>query len=262
MPEPVDDEFDPQQQRDGGEHEGRGPQVAAEPAVEQARGDEAPGQPRVVEPLDARPARAGPRWGWRRWADWRRAASSRPAPTPSACPLPSHSAGRPPSTTVHAATRSSARTSSRSVRAGAITTITCESGAGGEGAERGGELGVGCRAPRRAEPSGHPGATRRPQMMTMPGALPFLEAAGDVAARGRGAVGWLGGSRRSPMTSTRRPRATSMRVPRAVRLWLGAGPAPRCRRRCPCGVHRVTSGASTPPPRGEVASAGGRSQRR
>ena len=53
MPQAVDDELDPQQERDGGQHEGRGPQVAAESPVEEARGDEAAGQARVVEPLQA-----------------------------------------------------------------------------------------------------------------------------------------------------------------------------------------------------------------
>jgi hypothetical protein len=53
MPEAVDDELDPQQERNGGQHEGRGPQVATEPAVEEARGHEAAGQARVIEPFQA-----------------------------------------------------------------------------------------------------------------------------------------------------------------------------------------------------------------
>ena len=52
--ERVDHEVDAQQERDRGEQQGGGPQVAAQPAVEQARGDEAPRQPRVVEALHAR----------------------------------------------------------------------------------------------------------------------------------------------------------------------------------------------------------------
>ena len=53
VPEAVDDELHPEQQRDGGQHEGRSPEVAPQSAVEEARSHEASGQARIVEPFQA-----------------------------------------------------------------------------------------------------------------------------------------------------------------------------------------------------------------
>ena len=55
--ETVDHEVDAQQQRDSGQHQRRRPEVAPQPAVEQARGDEPACQPGIVEALHAREPR-------------------------------------------------------------------------------------------------------------------------------------------------------------------------------------------------------------
>ncbi len=49
--EPVNDEVEPKQERERGQHQRRRPQVAPQATVEQARGDEAAGQPGIVEAL-------------------------------------------------------------------------------------------------------------------------------------------------------------------------------------------------------------------
>ncbi len=49
----VDHELDAQQERDHGQRERRGPEVAAQPPVQHARGDEATRRPRIVQALHA-----------------------------------------------------------------------------------------------------------------------------------------------------------------------------------------------------------------
>ena len=49
--EPVNDEFEPQEERQRGQDQRRRPQIAPQATVEQAGGDEAPGQAGIVQPL-------------------------------------------------------------------------------------------------------------------------------------------------------------------------------------------------------------------
>jgi hypothetical protein len=51
VPESVDDEVPPQEERHRGEQQGRRPQVAPQASIEQARGDEASGQAGVVQAI-------------------------------------------------------------------------------------------------------------------------------------------------------------------------------------------------------------------
>ena len=57
MPEPVHHELEPQEERQPGQHERGRPEVAPQPPVEQAGGDEAPGQTGIVESLHSRQPR-------------------------------------------------------------------------------------------------------------------------------------------------------------------------------------------------------------
>ena len=53
MAQAVHHELDAQQERDHGQHERRGPEVAAQAPVQHARGDETSGRQRIVQALHA-----------------------------------------------------------------------------------------------------------------------------------------------------------------------------------------------------------------
>ena len=109
--------------------------------------------------------------------------------------------------------RSSACTSAGSRSEGAITTTHLGVGAGRR-RRRARRCSSGCLSTTPDGSSWQPGATSRPHRITMPGPCHSSSRLGDVPAGGPRAVGGLGGSSRSPMTSTRRPRATGTRAVR------------------------------------------------
>ena len=156
-------------------------------------------------------------------------------------PRPSRTRGRPPSRTVDAATLQ--RLHQRRIPLG--------------GRHHDDHLGVGAGRRRRpARPvrsgclsmtpvgsSGHPGATSRPQTMTMPGPCHSSSRRAMSRQAARELSVGSGGRRRSPMTSTLRPSATGRRAVRADPQWPARFPPP-CRRRVPFLVHGVTFEAS------------------
>ena len=112
--------------------------------------------------------------------------------------------------------RSSACTSAGSRSEGAITTTTWESAREAKAPSASNRSG--CWSMTPVGSSGHPGATRRPQTMTMPGPCHSSSRRAMSRQAARELSVGSGGRSRSPMTSTRRPSATgSVRsVPPAV----------------------------------------------
>ena len=218
--EAVDHEVDAQQQRDGGQHQRRRPEVAAQPAVEQPGGDEAARQPRVVEALHAgQPGTlVGGRGVDRRvgvgshgpGADEHGAGARRPSRRPG---RRRRAPRRPLRSSVshqlgvafgggHARRRPASRGGPRTRASASVSSGWRRSAAAGP------------------TPLGQPGATRRPQRITMPGPCHSSSRRPMSRQAARELSVGSGGSSRSPMTSTRRPRATRM-VRSAPGRWVG-----------------------------------------
>ena len=260
--EAVDHEVDPQQQRDGGQDEGRRPQVAPQPAVQQARGDEAAGRrgssSRSMPASHGRSSDGAASIGG--LASGRHA--SRRARAPCACRRRSRTRGRPRRVTLDAAALSRAATSSGSRSGRGHHDDHLRVGPPRERAQRVGELGVGAAARRRAraEPW-QPGATRRPQTTTMPG--PCHSSSRRAMSRQAARELSVGLGREQQVADHLDPPAQRRRG------WCGRPPAP-CRgspvaarrRRCSCRAHRVTFGGPTPPHWGGSAPPEGGRRRR
>ena len=106
--------------------------------------------------------------------------------------------------------RSRSRTSPGSRSVAAITTTTCESALPAN--ERNESIRSGCAPSTSAGPTPlrQPGATRRPHKMTMPGPCHSSSRRPMSRQAARELSVGSGGRSRSPITSTRRPRATRM----------------------------------------------------
>ena len=186
----VDHELDAQQQRDHGQRERRRPEVAAQPPVQHARGDEPARQPRVVQALHA----------------------GQPRPVLGRCGVGRPAAGRPEGAGAHQhrpragsgltrevdpvaaparLARSSACTSAGSRSAGSMTTITWESARAANAPQRVGEVRMRVHDARRIVETAR--RDQAPADDHDARTLPLLEPAGDVAARGPRAVGGLRG---------------------------------------------------------------------
>ena len=227
-----------------GQRERRRPEVAAQPPVQHARGDEATRQPRIVQALHAgqpgpvvggrgvhRGVAVGPQ---RAGAHEHRARARRRSRRP----------GRSPSRTV-TPRRSRVCATAGIALGGRHHGDHLGVGAGGERSQRVGELRVLLDdagrivggAAGRHEPAAQDDDAR---------ALPFRRAAGRCRGRRRRelSVG-SGGSRRSPMTSTLRPRATG-----SVRSTSASAAGPRLHPRVGFCSHSSSivspSGASDP----------------
>ncbi len=213
--EAVDDELDAQQERDHGQRQWRGPEVAAQAAVEHARGDEAARQSRIVETLHA--GQPGPVVGGR-GIHGRIAVGTQRAG--------SHQHG------ARARTRFAVEVDAVAHRRAVALQGLHECGVTLGGRQDDDHLGVGAggeRLERVGEgrvPLDHGGGLvggtrchQAPAHDHDAGPLPLVESLGDVAAGGPRTVGGLGGSSRSPMTSTLRPSATG-----TVRCGGGGGP--------------------------------------
>ena len=145
--ESVDHEVDAQQQGDGGQHQRRRPEVAAQPAVEQARGHEPARQPGVVEALHA--GEPGTLVG-RRGVDGRVGVGPHGAGTNqhgAGCPRPSRRRGRSQSRTV--TPQRSRAADQLGVPLGGHHGDDLRVVAGREGTERAGELRVAAQGSRR-----------------------------------------------------------------------------------------------------------------
>ena len=253
--EAVDDELDAQQERDHGQRQRRGPEVAAQPPVQDARGDEAPRQPRVVQALHARSARAGRRWARRQWGV---------AVGPERAGADEHGAVPAPvsharSTAVahgHAATFERLARARASRSEGAITTITWESARAANVTRArsvrsrmmvhgaGGVVG----APRGHQPSADDHDARP---------LPFARAAGRCHGRRPASCRWAragGGGRRRPRPAGRG--ADGERRGRTAAVAAASPLLPPFRRRLPFAVHRVTFGGPGPSAMRRIASPG------
>ena len=234
-PEAVDDELDAQQQRDGGEHERRCPEIAAQPAVEQARGDEAARQARVVEPIHA--GQPGPVVAGRGVHRGVGVRPERPGPHEHRAGAGAGLAGQ----VDRVADRHPRPTSACDQRG-----ITFGGGhddddpgvrTGREGGERVGELRM-CCSTTPARLSWQPGATSRPQRITMPGPCHSSSRRAMSRQAARELSVGSGGSRRSPTTSTRRPRPTGTvrsvpgrrgrGAPHHPRVGVGSHSGPSC----------------------------------
>ena len=187
--EAVDDELDAQQQRDGGQHQGRRPQVAAQAPVEQSRRHEATGQQGIVEALHA--GQPGPVLRGRGVHRRVGVGPQRPGPDQD-----SPGAGPGFAVQVHAVADLHAATA-QLLHQGVVPLVRLQ---------HGDDAGVGPpgEITQRAHEHGMSGqgrggafvlrATRRGQAAAEdhdPGSLPLLEPAGDVTAGGQGAAGGL-----------------------------------------------------------------------
>ncbi len=147
---------------------------------------------------------------------------------------------------------SRARTSSGS-RSAAITATTCESSRAANAPSAPVSSGWLPRAPAEEAPAGQPGATRRPQRMTMPGPCHSSSRRPMSREAARELSVGSAGSRRSPMTSTRRPSAT--REGAAVGVGLGGLRSHRSRVQVTSHSGSIVSpsAGATPPPIGRIA---------
>ena len=239
----VDDELDPQQERDGGQHEGRGPQVATEPAVEEARRDEAAGQARVVEPFQA--DQPGPVFGATLVEGWVGAGPQRAgAHEHRADPRPRFA--DQVHRGVHGDPELLERTDESRIVVGGEHGDHLGIGTGREGAQGLDEGGVGTQRRGGLVVGAHDRCHQAPAEDHDARPLPFLEPPGDVAAAGPGGVGRLG--REQQVTEHLDPAAQghldAMLAPRRqIRVQFPSGGDGAAH-----GIsHRVTSGRSPRP---------------
>ena len=188
-PEPVDDELEPQQERDDGQHERRRPEVATQSPVEHTGRDESACQHRIVEAVDA--GEPGPIVG-RCGLDRGIAVRAQRAGADEHSPRARSRLAREVDPVAHRDP-----TTLQLLHQGGIAFGRRHDddhlgvGPGGEGRERVGQVCVVAQcaggvvvAPRRRQ---------SPAQDHDAGPLPFGQPAGDVATGGAGAVGWLVG---------------------------------------------------------------------
>ncbi len=231
VPQAVDDELDPQQERNGGQHEGWGPQVATEPAVEEARGDETAGQARVIEPFQA--DQPGPVLGATLVEGWvgagtQRAGAHEHGPDPRPRLADQVHCG------VHGDPELLERTDESRIMLGGEHGDHPGIRSGREGAQGIDQGGVGTQRRRGLVVVAGDRRHQAPAEDHDAGTLPLLEPPGDVAAAGPGGIGRLG--REQQVTEHLDPTTQGHRDAMLTPRRQIPGPVPLRWRRC-CSWH-------------------------